>query len=129
MYLFTCLHFSGAYDSDAAMKVHISQYDKICMLKVKDLLPSLFSKGVVTLQQKQKIENKEQFEQEGMKVLLDDVILPSLKLNTTEKYKGFLQSMEESDDQTWKEMAKRLGMYLSHKSVIIIYIQYILECH
>ena len=119
MYLFTCLNFLGTIDNDAAMKVLISQYDKIFMLKVKDLLPSLFSKGVVTLQQKQKIENKEQLEQEGMKVLLDDVILPSLKLNTGEKYKGFLQSMEESDDQTWKEMAKRLGKYLSQKSVII----------
>ena len=57
----------------------------------------------------QKIENKEKWELKGMKLLIDEVILCSQELKTSEIFKGFLQCMEEMDDPMWIEVAKRLG--------------------
>ena len=58
------------------------------------------------------IENKEKLELQGMKVLIDEVILPSLQVKIRDIYKGFLQSMEEIGDLKWEELAKRLGKYM-----------------
>lgn len=91
------------------MKDIKSQYDLICGQKITLLLPILFSKSVVTKREMQWIENQEKLYLNGMKVLIDDVIMPSLQLKTSQIYKGFLQSMEEADAPVWRELSKRLG--------------------
>ena len=101
--------FSDTFDHAIATEVIISHYDEVCKLPIKLLLPKLFAKKVVTLEQKKIIANKEKNDLEGMTAFLDDIILPSLEAKFSEKYKGFLEAMEENDDQTLKEMAKRLG--------------------
>ena len=41
---------------------------------------------------------------------LDGVIAPSLLNNVNEKFRGFLEVLEESGDSTMIDLAKQLGM-------------------
>jgi len=109
LHITSLCQYLATFDHATAAEILRSHYDEVCKLPIKLLLPKLFAKKVVTLEQKKAIENKEKNDLEGMTMLLDDVILPSLKIKFGKKYKGFLEAMEENDDQTLKEMAKRLG--------------------
>ena len=67
----------------------------------------LIIKNVITDQKMKIIDSK--IVQEKMMYLLVDIIIPSLKVNNSEKYKGFLKAMEGSDDSDLKSIAKNLG--------------------
>ena len=68
---------------------------------------SLFAKNVIIDQEMKMIDVK--IGEEQMTHLIIHIIIPSLIVNNTEKYKGFLEAMEESDDTDLKGMAKKLG--------------------
>ena len=67
---------------------------------------SLFANDVITRQEKLEIDRmvgKSQME----RVL--DIVIASLKVNQTTKYKGFLVAMENSEDALLKAIARELG--------------------
>ena len=68
---------------------------------------SLFKKSVITVQEMKTINIK--IGEDQIIYLIVDIIIPSLKVNNSEKYKGFLEAMEESDDTDLQAMAKTLG--------------------
>lgn len=67
----------------------------------------LFAKNVITDQEMKIIDNE--IGENQMVYLITHIIIPSLKVNNSEKYKGFLEAMEGSDDSDLKAMAKKLG--------------------
>ena len=75
------------------------------------MMGSLYSKDVITNQQRQTIESK--IGEGKMMYLIVEILIPSLKLDHCKKYRGFLEAMEESDDSDLKSMAKKLGKLIT----------------
>ena len=82
------------------------------------MVGSLYSKEVITDDNRKIIDAK--VGQEKMMYLLVDIIIPSLNLNFCEKYKGFLEALEESEDSDLMNMAKRLGKLITTQSDIFM---------
>ena len=72
------------------------------------MLGTLYSKGVITLREKEEIEVRST-RSVRMQYFLDHVISPSLKIDVIDKFKGLLEVMKESDDFSLLSMAKKLG--------------------
>ena len=70
-----------------------------------DLL--LYSNGVITLNEKEVINQKVYHEKMGY--LIVKVIIQSLLTGCSKKYKLFLKAMEDSEDLTLHSTAKNLG--------------------
>ena len=68
----------------------------------------LYSKYIITLPEKQKIDNIT-LNKEKNQCFFDEVLIPSLKVGMTEKYKAFIKVLEESDDSLLKFMAGKIG--------------------
>lgn len=93
--------------TDAIKKVK-DAYTRLTNLTVTAMLGSLYAKDVITLKEKQTIQSIP-IESDKMEHLLDRVIIPSLDAGRIDKFKLFLEVMEEGDDQI-KSVARRLGM-------------------
>jgi len=74
---------------------------------VNKLLPNLYAKQVITLDDKKIMESKP-LEKDRMRYLLDDVLLCSLKSNVGLKYDSFVEVLEASDDALAKELFKKV---------------------
>ena len=103
-----CLFFYLAtfFDFKAAEKNLKKISAQLIDIPYKSMEQQLYSKSVITQREKQQLDRMINTDQ--MSTLID-ILIVSLKLSITEKYKGFLQTMEESEDQTLKVIAKRLG--------------------
>ena len=110
---------AGSFDCGAARRAVQKEFKNLVILLILSLLPLLVTNNVVTMQQKREIEQKEQTELKGMDYFLTNVIITSLQLNVTEKYKGYLLSMEQHDNSLFNMMAQRLGKCIM---VILTYI-------
>ena len=80
----------------------------------------LYSKDVITRGEKQKLDKMTNDEQ--MSELIHNILIVSLENKVTKKYKGFLESMEQSEDILLKEMAKSLGEYSNTNDKYYMYI-------
>ena len=85
------------------LKTHWGNY---CKLPYNSMKYYLKENSVITTQEKAEIDRKVGTEQ--MDKLLT-IVQTSLELEQSEKYKGFLKSMEQSDDVTLRRTAKNLG--------------------
>ena len=79
----------------------------LCKLKYDAMKILLFAKNVITDQEMKIIDDK--IGQERMMHLIVNIIIPSLELNNSEKYKGFLEAMEENTDSDLRNIAEKLG--------------------
>ena len=86
-------------------------YTQLTNLSVTAMSGSLYAKEVITLKQKQQI-NSIPIESDKMEYLLDEIIIPSLLAGKIEKFRLFLEVMEQSDDPLIKTVARDLGMYI-----------------
>ena len=77
-------------------------------LNYNAMMGLLFAKDVITDEERIKIDGKSG--EAKMMYLIADIIRPSLKVNNIQKYKGFLEAMEESEDSDLKSTAEILGM-------------------
>ena len=74
------------------------------------------------MDEKKKIERKEQNDLDGMNYFLTEVIDRSLLNKVKDKYKGFLLTMEQHDDSLLRTIAERLGKRSTlHSNRCIIY--------
>ena len=80
----------------------------------------LYSKDVITRGEKQKLDKMTNDEQ--MSELIHNILIVSLENKVTKKYKGFLESMEQSEDILLKEMAKSLGEYSNTSDKYYMYV-------
>ena len=69
---------------------------------------SLFANEVITADEQAKVKTK--LGDEKMEYLIVDIIIPSLKLKHSKKYKQFLIAMEDSKDTHLQDAARILGM-------------------
>ena len=83
------------------------ELDTLSKLNYNAMKTLLIAKNVITNQEMRIIDGK--IGEEQMVYLLVDKIIPSLNVNNSEKYKGFLEAMEGSDDSDLKNIAKKLG--------------------
>ena len=86
-----------------------NQLDTLSELKYNNMKISLISRSVITDQEAQEIDAK--IGKEKMTHLTVCIIIPSLKQGNSEKYKGFLEAMEKSEDGDLRHMAKKLGKF------------------
>jgi len=105
-YSFVC--FPG-FDCSAAADYLRSQVDVLVHLDYDSMACSLYAKDVITNKERQKLNPM--LNNAKMMYLLVDIIIPSLKLKCCEKYKGFLQVMESSEDIVVRNIAERLGKF------------------
>ncbi|XP_065905825.1 uncharacterized protein [Dysidea avara] len=96
------------FDPVATKETLISQYDSLAALRIDSMLDTLFAKRVVTVKEKQNIEHAQKQNMEGMKWFLDNVIIASLDQGMSEKFKGFIEVMENHDDPLLRKKAEDL---------------------
>jgi len=60
------------------------------------------------MEEKKTIQSKT-LESDRMMCFLDDILIPSLQNNMTEKYSRFLQTLQDSSDTDIQSMAERIG--------------------
>ena len=114
--------YVAEFDCSTAKENVKDNYVKLTNLPINLMINQLYSKGVITDEEKLKIEALS-LEIDRMKYFLDHILLPSLKNDVAIKFKGFLEVMEESDNSILTSMAKMLGMYASMyvNDVIVLY--------
>ena len=83
-------------------------YYELIILPINSMLSKLYSKGIITQEEKQQIQAKD-VEIDGMQYFLDHIIIPSLEVNVNIKFRGFLKVMKKSGDSTLISMAAKLG--------------------
>ena len=86
------------------------EYIKLSHLSYANMEDQLFTKSVITYDEKQQIRSKV-IDTKKMTELLD-IIISSLNAGSTIKYINFLKAMEESDDPVLQQTAKGLGKYI-----------------
>jgi len=79
---------------------------KLANISYKSMQHQLTSKGVITSDEKERLDKMISSDQ--MSELLG-IIIADLKINSITKYKGFLESMENSEDLSLNHVAKNLG--------------------
>ena len=104
------LHLASV-DCFAAKSNIQANYNQLANLPIDLMLDKLYAKGVVTLEEKEKIDSKP-LQRDKMIYLLDDIITPSLSVGISIKFQVLLQVMKESGDSVLIDMAKILGMYI-----------------
>ena len=100
------VYLGGTFDCDDAARTLRTKNTELTNLPYGSMRGRLYGKGVITHNEKEKLDKMTNSEQ--MSHLLD-ILISSLELKSTIKYKGFLQSLEESDDVLLPVMAKKLG--------------------
>ena len=94
------------YNCSDAAKLLQSKYAKLSNLSYSNMSGSLYANEVIT--QQEKLEIQQLIGKSQMERVLD-IVIASLKVNQTAKYKGFLLAMENSDDETLNTIAEELG--------------------
>ena len=94
-------------DCSTARATVQEQYDKLILLPVDTLLPSLFTNSVVTFEKKEEI--KEMLEKKRRMEAILDLIIRGLDNDVPVLYNGFLKVLKESEDLLTRELAKKLG--------------------
>lgn len=79
----------------------------LCQLSYTNMRLLLEAKHVITENEKKQIDVKAANADQMASVI--DIICGSLIIKNSKKYKGFLEAMEQSDDESLKEMARKLG--------------------
>ena len=97
------------YNCSDALHIVKINYAELMRLRIDPMLSSLFAKKVIALQQKHKMEQFPLSTQKMM-YLLDNIIIPTLKINIIGKFQAFLDVMEQSNDPLLINMAKKLSM-------------------
>ena len=113
----------ASFDCSAAKDNIKANYDELTKLPVELILERLLSKGIITPDEKKKIDSKPA-SQDKMIYVLDSVITPSLLNDISIHFKGFLEVLEESDDSTMIDLAKQLGMKIIYDYQYCIFLMH-----
>ena len=73
------------------------------------MLPTLYAKGVITLEDKDTITLTKSLERDKMQYLLDQIIMPSLQAGVIQKFKLLVEVMKGSEDVVTRKVAQQLG--------------------
>lgn len=98
--------------ADAKNKIK-EVYVRLKNINVTAMMETIYSRGMITIREKRIIEILP-LESEKMEYLLDHVIIPSLEVGVTKKFKMLLEVMEESEDQTTQILVRQIGTLKVH---------------
>ena len=107
---YVCYHLAS-FDCSTAKDNIKANYNKLTKLPIELILERLLTKGIITPEEKEKIDSKPA-SRDKMIYFLENVITPSLSNDVSIKFKGFLEVLEESGYSTMIDLAKQLGMYI-----------------
>ena len=96
----------SGFDANATILKVQEHYSSLNMLRIASMLDTLYTKGIVTFEEKGEIEAAGR---KGMQWFLDNVLIADLKQGQSTKYKMFLKVMESHDNTTIKKVAEYLG--------------------
>ena len=99
---------TDSVDCSVALKNLRGQFEQFCRLPIKSILGKLYAKEVVTLDEKKNIDLRESNKGDGMTALVE-LVLRSLEQDVPDKYLGFRETLEESDDILLRKMALKLS--------------------
>ena len=104
--------FSASNDfcSSTSRKLR-EKYEELLNLPYSSMSGKLFAKGVITLPEKNEINHLIGIKQMEKVV---DIVISSLNSKCTTKYKGFLQAMEENEDEILQTKAKEFGKRIDY---------------
>ena len=111
---------SNILGTSSIIKKVTTNYAALTTLNAEAMSVDLYSRDVITADDKESIELI-QLRSKKMQYILDKVIIPSLKIGSTTKFKSFLEAMEASEDPTIQDVGSRLGMLnFNHKRSYIM---------
>ena len=99
---------TDSVDCSVALKNLRGQFEQFCRLPIKSILCQLFAKEVVTFDEKKSIDLRENNKGDGMTALVE-LVLRSLEQGVPDKYVGFRETLEESDDKLLRKMVLKLS--------------------
>jgi len=104
-----CFHLYAdkPFDCSAVAEMLRKDLVALCNLKYKNMAIALKANGVIIEREKEEIDKMISSADQMAEVI--KIVQASLSVNMTEKYKGFLQAMEQSEDAALKAKAKELG--------------------
>ena len=73
------------------------------------MLPTLYAKGVITLEDKDIISLTKPLQRDKMQYVLDQIIMPSLQAGVIQKFKLLVKVMKGSEDVVTRKVAQQLG--------------------
>lgn len=87
------------------------QFKRFARLKLnKDVLQDLYVEEVITHEERIDIQKLDK--EFRMEMLMDDIIIPSLRARTSQKYICFINILQRSRDVALKSMASELTRHL-----------------
>lgn len=99
---------STSVDSDKYHKAFRSSYEKLVKaLPIEPLIPTLYSKGIISSEMKQKIDSISTSSQKIDHLLTN--IENGLRVEVIEQFEGLLQAMEEYGQKENNVVVKRLA--------------------
>ena len=84
-------------------------YNDLINLNTTAMLPTLYAKGVITLEDKDTISLTKPLERDKMQYLLDQIIMPSLQVGVIQKFKLLVEVLKGSEDVVTRKVAQQLG--------------------
>lgn len=81
-------------------------------MPANSLIAALFAKGVITLHQQAYMKAPQRTSTQNTVYLLNEIVIPSLKIGDLQKFEKLLQAMEESEDLTCQSLATELNSKL-----------------
>ena len=76
------------------------------------MMPNLYAKRVITLEEKDTISLTKPLERDKMQYLLDKIIVPNLQAGVIQKFELLLEVMEGSEYVVTRSVAKQLGIHI-----------------
>ena len=96
----------STFDCTVAAK-NLRENEQLKIIPYSPMQNLLYAKRVITHDEKENLNNMTNDDEKMSK--LTDILIKSLNQKITKKYKGFLESMEESEDILLEKMAESLG--------------------
>ena len=81
-------------------------------MPANSLIPALFAKGVITPREQENMKAPQWTSTQNTVYLLNEIVIPSLKIGHLQKFENLLQAMEESEDLTCQSLATELNSRL-----------------
>lgn len=86
-------------------------YNNLINLNATAMMPNLYAKRVITLEEKDTMSLTKPLERDKMQYLLDKIIVPSLQAGVIQKFELLLEVMEGSEYVVTRSVAKQLGIH------------------
>ena len=105
--IYTCMFITDAKTAEEAIRsIFVLLTDG---MPANSLIPALTAKGVITPREQGIMKLPKRTSTQNTVYLLNEIVIPSLKIGDLQKFEKLLQAMEESEDLTCQSLATELN--------------------